>query len=332
VTAPPDGSSVLRCAAVQLHAVLGDVDANLAACETAVRQAAADGARVVALPEFFTSGVAYRLDVAEAAQSVDGPAVQAMLSWANSHDVAIAGSMLVRDPDGHVRNAHLLAGPDGLLGRHDKDLPTMWENALYAPGHDDGLLRASLLGSSATRQPVDVGMALCWELTRSRTVRRLAGQVDLVLSGSGWWSVPQWRPRGLFAAWERANGDRALQAPADFARLVGAPVVHAAHVGDFDCPLPGLPGRYRGRYEGGTGMWASDGSGLAALPAVSAGPGTATGLIADVPVGRRMPPPAPSRYWLTPPGPVPTFAWHWQRAVGRPFYRRHVYRAPSEGS
>lgn len=309
MTARTDGEPVLRCAAVQLHAVLGDVDANLAACETAVAQAAADGARVVALPEFFTSGVAYRLEVARAAQRVDGQAVQAVLSWAKTHDVAIAGSMLVRDPDGHVRNAHLLAGRDGLLGRHDKDLPTMWENALYAPGRagDDGRVSARVPSDDAA---LDVGLAMCWELTRSRTVRRLAGQVDLVLAGSGWWSVPQWRPRGLFAAWERANGERALQAPAGFARLVGAPVVHAAHVGEFDCPLPSLPGRYRGRYEGGTGMWDSDGRQLAALPPVSSGPGTATAQTADVPLARSSPSPVPAAYWLTPPGPVPAFAWH----------------------
>ena len=48
--------------------------------------------------------------------------------------VLIGGSFLCRDADGEVRNAFLLAGPDGLLGRHDKDLPTMWENALYVGG------------------------------------------------------------------------------------------------------------------------------------------------------------------------------------------------------
>ena len=327
IALPLEGS-VLRCAAVQLHALLGDVDANLAACDTAVAQAASDGARVVALPEFFTSGVAFSLDVVQAAQSVDGPAVQTLLTWAKTHDVAIAGSLLIRDPDGHVRNAHLLVGPSGLLGRHDKDLPTMWENALYAPGHDDGLLHAPLPGSDAA-EPVGVGMALCWELTRSGTVRRLTGQVDLVLAGSGWWSIPDWRPRRMFAAWEQANSDRARQAPAEFARLVGAPVVHAAHVGEFECPLPGLPGRYRGRYEGGTGMWDSSGSEIAALPSVSSGPGTATAITADVRLGRGTSSEAPAQYWLTPPGPVPTFAWHWQRAVGRPFYRRHVQRAPA---
>ena len=110
-----DGA-VLRCAAVQLHAVLGDVDANLAACEIAVRQAASEGARVVALPEFFPSGVAYRLEIAHAAQSIDGPAAQALLSWAKTPDVAVAGSLLVRDPDGHVRNAHLLTCSPGRPG------------------------------------------------------------------------------------------------------------------------------------------------------------------------------------------------------------------------
>lgn len=321
---------VVRAAAIQLQPVLGDVDANLAAAHGLVAAAAKQGARLVVLPEFFTSGMAYLPAVADAIEPWSGRVIASLRNGAAAHDVLVAGSFLCLDDDGHVRNAFVVVSGHGVLGRHDKDLPTMWENALYAPGHDDGLLRAALPGSGRDTEPVDIGMALCWELTRSRTVRRLAGQVDLVLAGSGWWSVPQWHPRGLFAAWERANSARAVQAPAEFARLVGAPVVHAAHVGAFDCPLPGLPGRYRGRYEGGTGMWDAGGRRLAALPpAASDGPGTATAVTADVPLSRREPTPVRDAYWLTPPGPVPTFAWHWQRAVGRPFYRRHVHRPPA---
>lgn len=59
--------------------------------------------------------------------------------------VLIGGSFLCRDRDGDVRNAFLLAGPGGLLGRHDKDRPTMWENALYVCGADDGVIAAGEL-------------------------------------------------------------------------------------------------------------------------------------------------------------------------------------------
>lgn len=77
-----------------------------------------------------------------------------------------------------------IAEPDGLLGRHDKDLPTMWENDLYALGHDDGLLHAHMPARRG-RRAGQRRAAPCWELTRSCTVRRLAGLVDLALAGSG---------------------------------------------------------------------------------------------------------------------------------------------------
>jgi predicted amidohydrolase len=301
-------------AAVQLEAVLGDVDANLERAAHGIRQGVRDGARWVVLPEFFTSGVAFLPEVAAAAQTIDGTAVRALTGWAREHDVLIAGSLLLRDPDGEVRNAQLVVDRDGVRARHDKDLPTMWENALYvggAPG-DDGVVAAD--GTA-------IGLAMCWELTRRRTVDRMAGRVDVVLAGSGWWTVPRWRPRRLFDAWERQNARRAVDSPARFGAYVGAPVVHASHSGAVACPLPWLPVGYTGRFEPATGIWAADGTPLARA--------TGTGgqvVVADVPVGRTAPVAAPGGYWLTPPGPMPAFAWHQQRWHGRRWYARHQRR------
>ena len=49
----------MRVAAVQTQPRLGDVEANLRACEPLVAAAAEAGARIVVLPEFFTMGMAY---------------------------------------------------------------------------------------------------------------------------------------------------------------------------------------------------------------------------------------------------------------------------------
>jgi predicted amidohydrolase len=297
-------------AAVQMQAVLGDVDANLSLAEAAVASAVNDGAEIVALPEFFTSGVAFLPEVARAAQPMDGSAVSALCRWARQHEVLISGSLLVRDPDGEVRNAVLAVDATGIRGRHDKDLPTMWENALYVGGNDDGLVD---LGGST------VGLAVCWELTRRRTVERLAGRVDLLLGGSGWWTAPRWRPHRLFDAWERTNAERALSTPARFARYVGAPFVHGSHSGALACPMPGMPPlRYRGRYEPMAGVWAADGTPLAV-----ASDDEAQVLVTDLPLRREAPVPPPDSFWLTSPGPLPLFAWHQQRWHGRRWYARH---------
>lgn len=309
----------MRVAAVQLEVALGDVERNLAESERLAREAARRGAELVALPEFFTTGVAFVPELADAALPPDGPATAMLARVAREEGIRLGGSFLCRDADGEVRNAFFLAGPDGeLLGRHDKDLPTMWENAFYVGGGDDGVIDAG---------PYVAGAAVCWELMRSATARRLAGRVDVVVGGSNWWSVPAWPPRSLTRRMEERNARTALHAPSAFARLVGAPVVHAAISGAIRCRMPELPiVPYEGRFEGGALIAAADGSVLALRPG-----GEGSGLaIADIDV-ERLPPaaPIPRRYWLHRRGLLPAIAWNTQRLHGRRWYRRHVRRSPT---
>jgi predicted amidohydrolase len=307
----------MRVAAVQLDVVLADVPANLAASESLVRAAARAGAEAIALPEFFTTGAAFVPDLAGAALAPDGAATAMLLRLAREEGVLVGGSFLCRDEDGEVRNAFLLAGPDGLLGRHDKDLPTMWENALYVGGTDDGVIEAG---------DVSVGAAVCWEFMRSATARRLRRRVDLVIGGSNWWSIPQWPPAAYTRRAEAANAAAAARAPSVFGRYVGAPVVHGAITGAFSCPMPELPGiTYRGRFQGGAQIADAGGRVLARREA-SEGSGY---VIADV-EACRTPPSAqvPDRFWLHRRGALSAIAWNTQRVLGRPWYARHVRGRP----
>jgi predicted amidohydrolase len=306
----------VRVGAIQLEVALGDVERNLGESERLVREAARAGAELVALPEFFTTGAAFDERVAGAALSPDGPATDLLTGLAAELGIHLGGSFLCRDPDGHVRNAFLLAGPEGaVLGRHDKDLPTMWENALYVGGEDDGVIDAGAFTA---------GAAVCWEFMRSQTARRLVGRVDVVVGGSNWWSVPQWFPRAVFRRMQRTNDATARRAPAVFGRMVGAPVVHAANAGAFRCPMPDLPGvTYDGHFQGGALVAAADGTVLA-FRGHAEGAGVA---VADVEVGRTAPlDPLPDRFWLHRRGPLATYAWHTQRWHGRRWYERNVRR------
>ncbi|HEX8959634.1 MAG TPA: carbon-nitrogen hydrolase family protein [Solirubrobacterales bacterium] len=304
----------MRVGAVQLEVALGDVARNLAECERLACEAASRGAELVALPEFFTTGVAFVPELARAALPPDGPATAMLKRVAGGEGIWLGGSFLCRDADGEVRNAFFLAGPDGeLLGRHDKDLPTMWENAFYVGGSDDGVIDAG---------PFVAGAAVCWELMRAATARRLVGRVDVVVGGSNWWSVPAWPPRGVTRRMEERNARTALRAPAAFGRFVGAPVVHGAICGAVRCRMPELPAlAYEGRFEGGALVAAADGSVLA-LRRGEQGSGLA---IADVDL-ERVPAaaPIPRRRWLHRRGPLPALAWHSERLHGRRWYRRHV--------
>jgi predicted amidohydrolase len=312
----------MRVAAVQLEAVVADVEANLAACERLGDAAAAEGAEVIALPEFFSTGIGFVPALADAALPPDGAATGLLRDLAMRHGALVGGSFLCRDADGEVRNAYLVVRPDGsVAGRHDKDLPTMWENAFYVGGDDDGVI--------AVDDDLTVGAAVCWELMRTQTVRRLRGRVDLVLTGSGWWSVPRtWGPGRLMDRIEVRNAATARRAAESFARFIGAPVVHAAHAGKLACATPWFPLPYEGHFEGATVICAADGSVLASRD-WSEGEGF---VIADVEPGREAvaaEPPA-GRFWLHRRGVIAAVTWHVQRAHGRRWYPRHVRGAVSQ--
>jgi len=304
----------MRVAAVQLEAQVADVDANLATCERLADEAGGAGAELIALPEFFTTGIGFVPELIGCALPPDGAATELLLRLAERHGAFVGGSFLCRDADGDIRNAFLLATPAGeIAGRHDKDLPTMWENSFYVGGHDDGVIE--------TDAGFTVGAAVCWEYMRTQTVHRLRANVDIVVGGSGWWSIPEhWGPRTLMRRLERANAATARRAVESFATFVGAPVVHAAHAGTLDCASPTLPLRYRGHFEGGAAVVDSDGTVLARRE-WDEGEGI---VVADVAPKRRSPlAEPPDSFWLHRRGLLPTFAWNAERAHGRRWYREH---------
>lgn len=311
-------SDTTRIAAIQLAAIVGDTRANMSACEALVDRAAREGARWIILPEFFTTGMAFEPALENLASATDGEAPQFLSAMAESHGAYVGGSFLCRDEDGHVRNAFMLFDERGsLVGRHDKDMPTMWESCFYTGGNDDGVIR--LAGGDAAERPSRVGVAMCWELIRAQTAQRLRDRVDLVLAGSCWWSIPEWHPAAIMRRFEARNRRNATHAAPELARLVGAPIAHAAHCGNIDCRTPLLPVAYHGRAEGGTGVYAADGRPLAFRDARE-GPGIA---IADVALGRRAPVARiPDGYWLCARGPIPALAWSYQGKYGRRRYRR----------
>lgn len=103
----------------------------------------------------------------EAIVGFDNPAKDMLVRLARQHGAYVGGSMLMQRGD-DVYNTYCLAGPDGRVQMHDKDQPTMWENAYYIGGSDDGVMETEY-GMA--------GVAVCWELVRWRTIRRFAAGV-----------------------------------------------------------------------------------------------------------------------------------------------------------
>lgn len=298
-------------AAAQMKARLADVDYNLERAAALLERGFSRGCRMVILPEFFTSGVAFHPDMSRVAAPLKGPALDLLVDAARRHG-GYAGGSFICSRDGDNYNTWVLALPDGGYLTHDKDQPTMWENCWYLGGSDDGVLE-----TPAGR----VGAAMCWELVRTRTVARLRGRVDLLVGGSCWWSVPEKLPiPGKRSAAER-NLQVMIDTPARMARMLGVPVVHAAHAGEFSASMPLMPGiPYRSHFLGEAQV--VDGSGrVLARRRRQDGEGLA---MAEVEPGTVEPSEEPpSGFWIPPLPWLIRSVWFYQNIHGRRYYRTH---------
>ncbi len=312
----------MRVAAIQLDTVIGDIDANLAACENLADIAAAEGAQWIILPEFFTTGMGFFPELAQRSLPPDGVATALLLSLARRHQAVVGGSFLCRDEgrddDGHVRNAFFLATPDEIAGRHNKDIPTMWENCFYIGGTDDGLIEVGDLTA---------GVALCQEFNRTQTVERLRGKVDIVVGGSFTWGAPKGMP---FYRYLQTSIARYTNWAPLFAKLVGCPVVEATHCGRIRCKTPLLPMPYDTNLGGGAIICDAAGN-ILARRAGSEGAGI---VVADIEVGEvgevgrvntsERSERAPAGFWIQELDLLSKVGWHVQGWHGRRWYRRHV--------
>ncbi|HEV2859061.1 MAG TPA: carbon-nitrogen hydrolase family protein [Solirubrobacterales bacterium] len=103
----------MRVAAVQLNSN-GEKSRNLATAERLVREAAADGAEFVALPEKWNL-LAGGEELLAGAEPLNGPSLSAARGWARELGIhLLAGSISERGAEGEkASNTSVLIGPDG---------------------------------------------------------------------------------------------------------------------------------------------------------------------------------------------------------------------------
>ena len=302
----------IRVAAIQMRAKVGAVASNLAHAESLVREAFRRGAEWVILPEFFTSAGAFAPSMLSAWLPLEGPALELLRKLAREHNGVVGGSFLAKSGQ-DCFNSFLLVFPNGRYYRHDKDLPTMWENSYYIGGSDDGVL-ATPAGP--------VGAALCWELIRSQTVRRLDGKVNFVVGGSCWWDLRHPVPPQE-ADYQALMRTLLRQAPGDLARRLGVPVVHAAQAGEFEGLTPGnetVP--YISRFLGEAQITDGHGNVLARL-AYEDGEGVVIAAITPGRVEGDLAP-IPEGFWTVELPATTLQAWDHLNSLGRDYYATKV--------
>jgi nitrilase len=164
----------VRVAAIQATPVILDAEASIDKAVRLLGEAAQDGAKLAVLPEVFVplypSG-AWAAGAASFggwdelwerlwANSVDvpGPLVDRVAQACREHDIHCAIGVNERESQrpGTLYNALLLIGPEGLVWKHRKLMPTMHERIFHGIGAGDDL---DVVDTPAGR----VGGLICWE-------------------------------------------------------------------------------------------------------------------------------------------------------------------------
>lgn len=207
----------MLAAAILMETALADVSVNLESAKRLTAQAAKAGADLIVLPEFFNSCMAFDEGMLSVARWGTAAAA-AITALAQEWNVIVGGSYLTYSGE-DVLNTFMLAFPNGEAFCHSKDIPTQFENCYYTNGDQDNILHTPI---------GDIGVALCWEMLRYDTVKRLAGKTDFIVAGSCWWDLPDDAPAS-HEPLRSYNRSLALNAPVEFAKRLHVPVVHAAH-------------------------------------------------------------------------------------------------------
>ena len=235
------GFEIVRVAAAQATPVVLDAEATVDKAIGLLDEAADGGATLVVFPECFVSVYPTGVWAAAAATWTEGCGELWERMWASSVDV---GGPLVRrlvqacarrglhiaigvneredSRPGSLYNTLLVIGPDGVLGRHRKLMPTMHERVFHGVGAGDDMHVVDAPGVGR------IGGLICWE-NRMPLAR---------------WAVYQGGPQIWVAptaddseSWIASMRHIAIEAGAF---VVSAPqyIPAAAFPGDFPLPLP----------------------------------------------------------------------------------------------
>lgn len=188
----------MKVALVQMQIQLADPAANRATVAARVAEAAASGARLVVLPELWTTGYCLPRLRGELAEAPGGVSERFLADLAKANKIFLSSSIPIQVGEG-VFNRHLLFSPEGAeIAQYDKVhlVPMLDEPTWLAAG--DRLAVAPVDGTSA-------GLGVCYDLRFPELWRSLA------LQGAGLLLLPAEWPIVRAAHWRALAIARAIE-------------------------------------------------------------------------------------------------------------------------
>lgn len=159
------------------------LDHNLDVAAELIAQAASQGARLVALPEYFCMLGKKETDKLEIAETPgSGPIQDFLANCASRHKIWLSsGSIPIISPaHGKVFNTQLIFNPDGQhVARYDKIHLFSFERGQESYDESRGILAGDTVQRVDTPD-IQLGLSICYDL-RFPELYRALGEVDLIL-------------------------------------------------------------------------------------------------------------------------------------------------------
>ncbi|MEI7969472.1 MAG: nitrilase family protein [Betaproteobacteria bacterium] len=188
-TPPPE--SLLRVACVQMNPLIGETDHNVSRSIDFIAEAAADGARLVILPELCNTGYVFetREEAFSLAESIpEGPTTRQWIAAAARFGVTLVAGITERAGD-VLYNSAVVVGPDGYLGTYRKNHLWGAENLFFERGD----LGVPVFRIGAGR----IACAICYDIWFPEIFRLAALQgADLLCVPTNWVPMPS-QPEGM---------------------------------------------------------------------------------------------------------------------------------------
>lgn len=178
-----------KIALIQMDCTLLDVPANLDKAERMIRQAAAQGSKLICLPEVFNVGyLGSRIpDMMRLAEPEDGPSLTRMRALAKELGVHLLAPILFSTLDGVENTAFLLDDQGDILGHYSKTHPVGDERTYLHRGSCYPVFDTKL---------GRLGIVICYDACFPETTRLLT------LAGAEVVLVPAaWRASFYFKEW-----------------------------------------------------------------------------------------------------------------------------------
>ncbi|MFC1749305.1 carbon-nitrogen hydrolase family protein [Pseudomonadota bacterium] len=236
----------IHVAAIQMDALFGQRDNNLARASTYIQQAAKKHAQLILLPEFLPNGYGLNESVWEGAEPIHGPSVNWLKEQAKTHNTYIGFTFLETDGTDFF-NTFVLTNPEGeIAGQVRKTPAPAVESYFYKSGEGSHVIETDL---------GRIGVNICYEVLLHERVNDLyESDIDLCLQ-----PCAGARPKPFLPGDQKRLEEAWLNGRKIHHKALGVPIIMANRVGKIEGRLPSIMGHLKSSFLGGSYISDSNG-------------------------------------------------------------------------